>query len=209
MRVSFRAPISPSIPFISPRKSGSSSIKNGEASRSGEMLLPVWRVEPVAAHVPARGRGVDEFPGADIDADVRALLAFLVEEQQVAAPQICQPHGTRNRSLLIRVVGKRQARLPKAELHQPAAIKSCRGRAAEVVGPSQHLQRVVCGVARHRFAYRRGRPGLRLRCARTSSKREWQDAGEKADRESIHGHIYTPNRTQLLSPLMRACAVLE
>src|SRR5438045_5467088 len=44
----------------------------------GQVLLPVRRVEPVVAHIlPGRG-SVDESPVAEIDADVRALLAFEV-----------------------------------------------------------------------------------------------------------------------------------
>ena len=56
--------------------------------RFGEVLLPVRRVEPVGAHRLARGGRVHEPAVAEVDADVRLLLAFLVEEQQVAAPQV-------------------------------------------------------------------------------------------------------------------------
>src|SRR5258706_12968707 len=57
----------------------------GDPAGFGEVLLPVRRVEAVAAHAFA-GRGrMDEAAVAEVDADVRALLALEVEENEVAA----------------------------------------------------------------------------------------------------------------------------
>src|SRR5512138_474961 len=66
----------------------SASALNVEAPRLGDVLAPVGRVDPVAAHPLARGRRVHELAVADVHADVRVLLAFLVEEDEVAAAQL-------------------------------------------------------------------------------------------------------------------------
>src|SRR6478752_8772738 len=58
-----------------------------DTARFRKMLLPVRRIELVAAHALAGRRCVDESAIAEIDADVRALLALEVEEDEVAAPQ--------------------------------------------------------------------------------------------------------------------------
>src|SRR5690349_9712658 len=59
-----------------------------ETPRLRDVLPPVGRVEPVAAHGLAAGGRVHERAVALVDADVVALLAFLVEEDQVAAAQV-------------------------------------------------------------------------------------------------------------------------
>src|ERR1700730_16635643 len=104
--------------------SACASSLNGQASHLGEMLLPVGRVEAVGAYFLARGRGVDEPAAAQINADVGVLLAFLVEEDQVAAAQGGEAHGAGSAALLLGVVRDGDAGLPVAELHEAAAIES-------------------------------------------------------------------------------------
>src|SRR5258706_16450594 len=111
------------------------------------MLLPVRRIEAVAAHVLARRGRMHESSVAEVDADMRALLSFLVEEHEIAAAQLGTPHRARGLALPLGVVGNRDARLPEAELHETAAIESGGGRrAAEGIGPAEHLQRVPRGA---------------------------------------------------------------
>ena len=52
-----------------------------------EMLAPVGRIEAIDTYSAAGRRRMDEAPVTEIDAYVRVFLAFLVEEQQVAAAQ--------------------------------------------------------------------------------------------------------------------------
>src|SRR3954470_4061253 len=105
------------------------------------MLFPVWSVEAVGAHVLARGGRVHEAAVAEVDADVRVLLAFLVEEHEVAALQARAADVARAVALLVRAARQRDAGLPVAEEDEPAAIETGRRGAAEAVGLADHLDR--------------------------------------------------------------------
>src|SRR4051812_35467963 len=146
-----------------------------EAPRLREVLLPVRRVDAVTTHVLSRRGRVDELAVPQVDADVRVLLAFLVEEQQVAAAQLRHAYRPGSRSLLVGVVGNLRARLAIAVLDQAAAIESGRGaRAAEVVGPPEHLRRMARGPVCHIFGCRGGTGRLVLRCTRTRGEHKRQ-----------------------------------
>src|SRR5687768_9321281 len=114
------------------------------------------------------------------------LLALLVEEEQVAAPQIRHADKAGNRSLLLCTARKRNACLAEAVLHEPAAIESGRARAAVAVGLTEHLCSIACGAVRSPVACARGCDRLRLlgpglRRARTTG--DGQDADQQ---ESSH-----------------------
>ena len=101
---------------------------------------------------------------AEIDADVRLLPAILVEEQLVAAPQLRQRNGRRRIMLRFGAARQLHARLPEAELHQPAAVEARGRRAAIAIRPPDHLQRLAgraVGGFRGHVSYALGRGGAR------------------------------------------------
>ncbi len=73
---------------------------------------------------------MDELTVAHVDPDVRVLLALLVEEQQVPAPQVCYANGRGSSSLFLSAARHSDARLPKAELDEAAAVRrtACNAR---------------------------------------------------------------------------------
>jgi len=74
---------------------------------------------------------MDEAPGARVNAHVRNLLTFELEEQYVADPQVIEGHGPRPVQLRPGGAGHDYAGLPMGVVHQPAAIETP-GRAAAV-----------------------------------------------------------------------------
>src|SRR5215471_5302892 len=104
-----------------------------DAPRFDEMRAPVVGFQSVRAHSTTGRWGVHEAAMADVDADVRGLLAFLIEEYEVASAQFARRHRTSLQSLRLRVARKRDANLGIAVLHQPAAIEAGRGVAAPAV----------------------------------------------------------------------------
>src|SRR5258708_25184859 len=135
---------------------------SGDPPGFGEVLLPVWRVELVAAHVLTGGRRMDEAAVAEVDADVRVLLAFQVEKEEVAAPQAREPQRPRYLALRFGAVGQVDAHLPVAVLDEPAAVEAGGDRgAAEVVGTAAHGGGLRGGTIAGRGAHlaARGRRG--------------------------------------------------
>src|SRR4051812_40558164 len=111
----------------------------GDTACLGQMLLPVRRVEPVVAHVLARRGSVDKAPLAEINADVRALLAFEVEEKKIATPQARQPDRLGGLALCVGAVRQVHAPLPIAVLDEAAAIEPRGHRgAAEMIRTTTH-----------------------------------------------------------------------
>src|SRR5690348_13329850 len=88
---------------------GGEAALSRDAAESRKVLAPVRCVQPIFPYVLARRRRVDEKPAADVDADVRVLLAFLVEEHQVAAAQVGAADRLRHAALLAGVVRQAEA----------------------------------------------------------------------------------------------------
>src|SRR6478752_881130 len=103
------------------------------------MLFPEGGVQPVRAHVLARGRRVHEPAVAEIDADVRVLLTLEVEEDEVAAPHASAVDGAGGLALAIRAVRKLDARLAIAKVDEAAAVEAGRCCAAIPIGLADHL----------------------------------------------------------------------
>src|SRR5690349_24133120 len=92
----------------------SSMVLERETPRLRDVPAPVGRVQPVAAHRLAGGGRVHERAVAHVDADVRVLLAFEVEEHQVAAAQLRALDHLRAEALLLGIARQLHARLPVA-----------------------------------------------------------------------------------------------
>src|SRR5947207_10936051 len=107
-----------------------------------EMLLPVRRVDRIAAHALARGGRVHELAASDVDADVAVFLALLVEEQQIAGLQARGADLARRPALLLGAARQADARLAGPELHQAAAVEAARVAAAVLRGRPGHACRV-------------------------------------------------------------------
>lgn len=87
---------------------------------------------------------MDELTVAHVDPDVRVLLALLVEEQQVPAPEVCYANGRGSSSLFLSAARHSDVRLPKAELDEAAAIEAGGGRrAAKPVGLAKQFHCMV------------------------------------------------------------------
>src|SRR5262249_8412798 len=134
-----------------------------EAARLGDVLVPVRRVEPVAPHPLARGGCVHELAVADVDADVRVFLAFLVEENEIAAAQLRHLDAMGGRALVVRAARKLATRLRVAPLHQAAAVEAGRGAGASVaIRLADELRGVLRGaIADAAGRALRGRRGAR------------------------------------------------
>src|SRR5262245_38646134 len=113
---------------------------------------------------------------AEVDADVRALLAFLVEEQQIAAAQLGDLDGPRGLALLLGVVRQRDAGLLVAVEDEAAAIEAGRRGAAVAVWLADHLLCMAGGTVGGRCARARG--GARRR--RAAGERQQQDRKEES-----------------------------
>src|SRR3954470_17749414 len=146
------------------------------------MLFPVRGIDAVIAHALA-GRGrVDEAAVAEVDADMRVLLAFEVEEDEVAAPQAREPHRARDLALRVGAARQIHADLPIAVLHEAAAVEAGGYRgAAEVVRTAAHGRRLCCGALAERGAdFRRSRvPSARARAGGEEDR-------QQSDEEPFH-----------------------
>src|SRR5579859_343533 len=119
-----------------------------------EVPLPVWRVQPVVAHVLAGRRRVDEAAIAQVDADVRVLLPLEVEEEEIAAPHARQPDRARDLALRIGAARESHAHLPIAVLHEPAAVEAGGDRgAAKAIGAAAQGGGLCCGAVAERGAH--------------------------------------------------------
>src|SRR2546421_1024115 len=128
-----------------------------------EMLLPVRRVDRIAAHALARGGRVHELAASDVDADVAVLLSFLVEEQQIARLQARGADLARRPALLLGAARQADARLAEAELDQAAAIEAGGVAAAVLIRLAHHACRGLRGAVDRTALVdlgARGSPGL-------------------------------------------------
>jgi hypothetical protein len=114
--------------------------------RSGEMLAPVLVIQARGRDLLAARRGVHEAVVADINADVRVTLAFLMEEQEIARADLLPGDGSGAGPLSFRVSRQVQVDAGIAVLYQPAAVETSRRVAAGPVRFALHAERVLGGV---------------------------------------------------------------
>src|SRR5438105_117581 len=87
-----------------------------------------------------------ELAAADVDADVRVLLAFLVEEQEIAGLQVRGADFARRPALLFGAARHADARLAEAELDQSAAVETGGIAAAVLIRLAHHARRGLHGA---------------------------------------------------------------
>src|SRR3954464_1778427 len=85
---------------------------------------------------------MNEAPIADVYADMRCLLAFLVEKQQIAFAQIAHGNQYRYLPLGLRIPWHCDSSAAVTIFHQAAAIKASRGIPGVSIGLAEHFFRV-------------------------------------------------------------------
>src|SRR5688572_26783429 len=150
----------------------SSMVLESETPRLRNVPPPVGRVQAVAAHGLAGGGRVHEPAVAQVNPHMVVLLAFLVEEDQVAAAQLARRDDLGAEALLLGVARQPHARLPVAVLHQAAAIEARGGRAAVAVGLADHLCSKRCSGIRRGGLFLRNRRG-----GATGEEKEGEERG--------------------------------
>ena len=116
-----------------------------------------------------------ERAAAEVDADVRVLLAVLVEEEEVAALQACALDRVRGKALRLRVARNGRAGQAEAVIDEAAAIEPGRCRAAEAIGFADQGEGMPRRFMRPRrnFAFGYGN-------ARAPGKEDWQGEEQRS-----------------------------